>query len=248
MQKARWILQSCLFIIFITGCGRLGVRESALRSRNRIIEKNVFSATGKLITIKKDGKRYGCTAFAYKRSNYVYRFITAAHCVASDDRENKKIKILSKSLIIYIENKSSKKYKARVVAVGYKGINDDLAILEAKLDRHIPILALAEDKISHWQSYVNVSYPTSADGNLFYGYVDQLNYDGSEDILLKIIGVYDPRGASGSAIVDFYSGKVIAILVAMRADRQRVIAIPISRFKRFEAKIMNGTYKYSISK
>jgi len=223
-------------------------KEETLNAVSKYIVEDMESSTAEIVVIEKNGSVMRCTAFAYKRSNYLYRFITAAHCVAKDDKKNKKVNIFADKINLVIENKKTKivrTYPAKLIAAGYNGIDDDFAILEADLDQHVPILSLSFGTPILKECVFSVGRKNKSNRNIFYGHVYKLYYARSGSFIVRMLSGEVPNGTSGSAIVSCSSGKIMAIVVAAtRKDPKQTIVFPITRFLKFEEKIKNETYKY----
>ncbi len=85
-------------------------------------------------------KRLLCQAIAFENgsSDNVYRFITAAHCVAKDDVFHERVIVNEKRYFVAFDDEKKTTYFAvKVVAAGYQKRGDNFAVLEVRLDKSI---------------------------------------------------------------------------------------------------------------
>ena len=222
--------------------------DEIMNSRIKVILKKKITPR-----CKKKAKKIGeecidngkCTGFAYKKKEgNIFRIIVAAHCVAEDNEETKKVEIIATKITLIPELSKDNEYPAKIVAVGYQGVDDDFAILEAELDEDIPILLQAQKEPILFQCVLNSSYPANVEEEVSYGYVSRLT-PAQRRIYMEFKGMPNSAGASGSAVVDCYTTEVIGMWARrVRGSFTTKIAIPISRFRRFERKVEEGTYPY----
>lgn len=87
-------------------------------------------------------QRASCQAIAFENGSGdgMYRFITAAHCVATDDTFHERVVVNEKRYFIAFDNDETTTFFAvKVVAAGYQSRGDNYAVLEARLDRPIKL-------------------------------------------------------------------------------------------------------------
>jgi len=246
MLKMFFSFVCLVFVLIVLGCGH----------PNDIVDRDIVgdleASTAKITITAKNGKKNTCTAFAYKRRGYLYRFITAAHCVSDDDEEWEKVKIFADKIDIVLENKKRKtklSYSAKLIATGYQEMGDDFAILEAELDEHIPILPLSRNRPGRKECILSAGAPSDYVSNFFYGYVHKVDYNKGSKFVVRMLSGEVPGGTSGSAVVSCFEGKIIAVVVAStRKDPRQTVVIPIARFLKFEKMVMRGNYMFSSNK
>ncbi|OGH58938.1 MAG: hypothetical protein A2725_04295 [Candidatus Magasanikbacteria bacterium RIFCSPHIGHO2_01_FULL_33_34] len=219
--------------------------------------QRVISSTAQ-VTIFNNEKIYLCTAFAYKREGNLYYFATAAHCVADMDDENKNIIKRYDNVMLQISddlnNSEKDSYIAEVVGVGYEPVGDDFAILTATIDKYIPLLDFSGIEPMLGNCVLNVSFPAKSDGNIFMGYITNINYQIDIEsksiiyhtVVAKLFGIEIAGGASGSALVSCSSAKVYGVVVASTGNEVSLVAIPVQKFIDFEQKIIKKEYLYKL--
>lgn len=212
-----------------------------------------FSATAELLILDEEGRMYDCTAFAYQKNGIKYRFATDAHCATRQIGDDKyKINIVGDNLYILILRSpfSGKKstHFARLVAVDRNNKIGDFAIIEAEIDKPIPLLDFSKQPASSGECIFNISYPKVAWGNIFYGYVAENKnpfsrlLDPDNFIKLRFESIPNAAGASGSALLRCINGEVIGIIVSHNMKRKRVFATPIASFVEFLAEVDKGNF------
>ncbi|OGH76759.1 MAG: hypothetical protein A2469_01890 [Candidatus Magasanikbacteria bacterium RIFOXYC2_FULL_40_16] len=238
------------FIFLFAGCGHHAqpVRSSISFFRNTDAEHNLLLSSAKVLIEKTDGNGSTCSAFPYDLRKGKYLFVTSAHCVAKFDVGKEKIKIKAESIYLHFEFNNFLKenlFRAKIVAVGYKPIGDDFAILEAKIPMIIPVLYLSEKKAKIGEYILNVGYPKEARGHIFYGMVKhfgKIKYQTS----FMVGGIKNGKGASGSAVMSVSSGRVLGILSSQLPIETglELIFINADKFRKFEKRVMDGKYPY----
>lgn len=244
MRKRRvWFFAVFLFFALACGCSHWWQKKVVPPKYPDIwMQNNTLWATTVLIVNKINEAAY-CTAWVVGRQGNTFYFITASHCLSAD--VGGQIAVEPARLEFYFSVKAGeakKVYIAEIIAVGYLGVRDDLAILQVELDGiDLPTLKLAEKDPVVGQCLFNVSYPSKAFGNLFYGFVGEVKSDG--EVHFKVDGVTGSGGASGSALVDCKTGEVLAVWIESKKDIY-YIALSVSKLKKFLEAIENDTYKY----
>lgn len=212
--------------------------------KNLLIESNTINATA-LIIIYKAGLKYRCTAFAISKKGRLYRFLTSSHCVANIYSVDM-VEINAEKIHVYtigLFRREKAYYSASVVGAGYYNGHDDYAILEVELENEdTPVLTLSSKEPTVGQCLFNVSFPNDADGNMFYTKIEKITIGLGQVQHIPKHGK-NWGGSSGSALVDCYTGEVMAVWSGFLGNGHHV-AQPISRFKKFQKEIEMGTYKY----
>lgn len=219
--------------------------ETYLKSTTILVDKN-FSGDSQML----------CTATAFERHGNVYRFVTAAHCVATDDKDNERVEVEEgKAWYLTFDDTPDKdvKYRARIIGVGYQSRRDDFVVLEATIDdREVALVPLAIKNVHVLEPVINVAAPGALAKQVFTGHVSatkldrpmqqgDINWEGA--ILLQL---GSGGGSSGSAVISLEQKGIVAFLVG-HVGKDGVInrvAIPVDRFRKFYARIQAGTYKY----
>jgi hypothetical protein len=98
------------------------------------LTRRVYDATAILYSqTMSGGMDMRCTATAYKKVDDGYHFISAAHCVASDDAGSESVKVSQLPFYISFDSTTSKTFHpATVLMAGYGQAGDDFAILHVK--------------------------------------------------------------------------------------------------------------------
>lgn len=195
------------------------------------------------------------TATAFEREGDIYRFVTAAHCIGDDDKmcQNAMSSLPPASIIIGLDKNSLKNkdgvFEARLVAIGQLSKGEDFAVLEAKINRPLPTVPLADRDPEIGEEVSNVASPISLGKTLLRGYA--ANISTSQNSYTKGLNIYDVEnfilfnlmgasGSSGSVIASHSLQSIVAILVVIITPleiktgfSQMVLALPISRFRDF---------------
>ncbi len=218
------------------------------------LEKNVVSSVGLLYGKTMDGAMtMHCTATAFEREGDVYRFVTAAHCVAVDDIIHERVQVVPVQFFVTFDKESEVKfYSAKLVAVGYMHNGDDFAVFEATLDRRIGTMPLAVKNPSLGENFVNYAGPLGLGLALYRGHVSMAKIN--RPIISDEINWVDASmlqgdsgpGSSGSAIVSQRQKGIIAILVGGINDRgyKGIVVIPVEKFHKFWNAAKAGKYKW----
>ena len=218
------------------------------------LEKNVISSVGLLYAKMQDGtmKMY-CTATAFERDGDVYRFVTAAHCVAVDDVIHERVQVVPVKFSVTFDKKGEEKfYPAKLLAVGFMHNGDDFAVFEATLDRRIGTIPLAAKNPSLGENFVNYAGPLGLGLALYRGHVSMAELDRpviADDInwvdAAMLQGDSGP-GSSGSAVVSQRQKGIIGILVGgiSQSSYKGIVVIPIEKFHKFWNASKAGKYKW----
>lgn len=223
-------------------------------------EKKVFGTVA-LLYYKTEGGDYNMlctdTAFAFEnKGKNIYRFVSAAHCVAEDDTVNKLVQVAPTEFFIFFDDENKFFYNAKIIAVGYQSVGDDFLVIEAKIDdRKIPIIPIAKNDGALGEPVINYAGPLGLGKFFFRGSVSMefldrpiiddeasLNWTGS-----TMVDIPSGPGSSGSAIISVPQEAVIAILVggfSGGGSSKFVVTRPVSKFKAFYDAVQKGTYPY----
>ncbi|KPJ86004.1 hypothetical protein AMJ57_00830 [Parcubacteria bacterium SG8_24] len=197
--------------------------------------------------------RMYCTATAFERDKKVYRFATAAHCVAEDDTLHKEVELEAKTwYLTFDEDEAKRFYRAKIVAAGYQHRGDDFAVVEVTLDRWVPIIPLAKSDPHTGEDVINIASPGGLGKQLFRGHVSKAKL--SRPVVARSINWKNATllqmnaggGSSGSAIVSTGQRGIVAFLVGSigGGDSLNTVAIPIGKFKSFWERSRTGKYKW----
>lgn len=236
-------LAAVLFVLSFFG-------SAAPQIANQKLIQHVDKAVTLLFSQNDDGgMRMRCTATAYRKTDKGYRFASAAHCV--DGRtENEQADV---HYFVSADNAGKKTYiPAKLLAAGDKEIGDDFSIFVVESADEFVVIPLGDNTtLALGSQVVNIASPLGLGKQLFTGYVssthvDRPSLDAGEvkwrDVML-VVGGGGP-GSSGSAIVSVEQEAIIGFLVGSFNEGQiGMIVVPVSKFKTFETKVDDGTYK-----
>lgn len=227
---------------------------AAARTSMNQLEKDYRQATALLYAQTEDGSlRMLCTATAFERTGKVYRFVTAAHCVADDDTAHDRVDVAPTNWFITFDDPDNKNFvSAKVLRAGYQHRGDDFAVLEVTLDKDVPTMPLAADDPSLGEDVCNFASPLGLGKQLFRGHVSMERLDRpliQGDINWRgatLLQMSSGPGSSGSAIVSANQKGVIAFLVGVIGSRgsPNIVSIPVSKFKKFNQDVADGKYKW----
>jgi hypothetical protein len=226
-------------------------------AENKLIAK-VYKATGLLFGQQVDGTmKMACTVTAFERNakdHEVYLFATAAHCLATDDKEHEKVELEAKNYFITFDEPGSKNYyEAKILAAGYQSRGDDFAVLEVRLPHlDIAVVPLAKQEATLGEPLINIASPGGYGKQLFTGHISSTKLDRPvmvEDINWKnalLIQMSSGGGSSGSSLVSVTQEGIVAFLVGHMSTSgvATVVAIPASRFQKFWGAAKDGKYKW----
>lgn len=212
------------------------------------------------------GMTMHCTATAFERIDTdvkgvktpkAYRFLTAAHCVGSDDTSKERSANPSTTPFFITFDEGGKEpkrfYPATPVLVGYQTRGEDVAEFEVATTDVWPVVPLGDEKkAKDGDSFVNVSAPLGLGKQTFRGqissvYIDRpvisgdINWRGS--IALQIVGING--GSSGSAIVHDKQHAIVGVLVGSIGG-STIIAVPISKFTAVRMAVIAGKYRWYV--
>lgn len=224
------------------------------------IKKDMIAATGQLVLFSDGQWRGRCTTTAFERKQNLYRFITAAHCVANYNMATGRTVLKPNSaFFIFFENSKGMNviHNAALLAVGDMDALEDFAILEAEINTRIPTVPIGQ---SDPEIGDKISLITNARINFMEFFSGQVS---SEEVpvnfftntgqnlkgyftLQGLTDLGNAMGASGSVIVSHRQNAIVGVLTASFKNEQSgraIIAMPISKFKKFYEKFQRGEYK-----
>jgi len=224
------------------------------QSEADFISKTLYPATVLLFSQDAMGTmKMLCTATAISHDKGVYEFATASHCAANDDKETHRA-VVDKSLFFISSDKPNVKdfLEAKVEGCGMQTKGDDFCIFKVTTDKQFPVVAIGTDTTDDTEQVVNVASPLGLGKQTFFGRVsraqvdrsiqdDDNNINWTNAMLLQLPGTNG--GSSGSAIVCL-SQRAICGFVVGTVGKTTMVAIPISRFKKFRELLATGKYKW----
>jgi hypothetical protein len=231
-----------------------GPPPSACDNKNlSAIEKDFCRATAILYAEDESGSKQNlCSVTAFERKGKVYRFLTAAHCVAEDGEDKTVDVVPTKFYITFDETGIQRYYPVKVIGVGYQHRGDDFAVLEATLDRDVPTIPISTADAATGEKITNFAAPHGYGIQLFRGHVSKdtldrpvvegdINWTGG--VLLNLMG---GPGSSGSAVVSVEKKAIVAVFVGRvgNGNFQVRVGLKASRFLTFYQSIQKGAYKY----
>ena len=227
---------------------------SAVLNDDQYIEQVLYKATGLLYNQADDGAMHmRCTVTAIEKTPKGYIFVTAAHCVGSDDTEKERVKPDKTYFFITSDSDGGSKdfMKAKLLAAGYQHESDDFALLEVETDQQFPLIAVGEDVADHsGQPIVNVASPLGLGKQTFKGIVSsprlarpvvEGDINWTQAMAIQLFGANG--GSSGSAIICLKQRAICGFLVGTIGGTN-TIAIQVSRFKAFRLLVAEGKYEY----
>ena len=215
--------------------------------------KQLHSAVGLLYSIDSSGGyRMHCTATIFEKSLKGYLFVTAAHCIGTDNRDKETSASVETSYYITFDEHDNKVFwPAEVQWVGYQTRGEDFMVVEVRSDAVWPVIRLGDEtKETPPAPYWNISSPLGLGKQAFDGNITSLDLDRpvkqgdinwQHSLVLQQSGV--SGGSSGSALVSKLQRAIVGLLVGTIGD-STIIAIPISRFKAVDAAVKAGKYRW----
>lgn len=225
-------------------------------STSEYVRNTLYPATVLLFSQNDDGgMRMRCTATAFEKTADGYRFATAAHCATKEGEEengDKKPKAENAAFYVSSDGVGAKDYvPAKIDGCGSREHGDDFCVFRAKTDHTFPLVKLGVDPTDvAGQDVINIAAPLGLGKQAFYGRItkpyldrkiveDDINWSGS--ILLQLPGTNG--GSSGSAIVCADQQAICGFLVGIMGGSE-IVAIPVSRFKKFLELSDAGKYEW----
>jgi len=198
------------------------------------------------------GMKMRCTATAYRVTEKdkvkKTRFVSAAHCVSGDTDEEQ----AQGKYFITLDSEGPKTFiPAVLVRAGDKKKGDDFSIFEVEGDK-FPVVPVGDSKsLKIGDEVVDVSAPLGLGKIYFQGYIgnvhlDRPPLDAGEVVWsnVMIVEIGGGPGSSGSAVVSVEQKAIVAFVVgSFNGGNLGMIAVPVDKFKAFEAAVDAGTYK-----
>lgn len=201
-----------------------------------------------------------CTATAFEKivekSTTSYLFASAAHCVGNDDTQHEN-SADAKNIPFYItfdEHGVKRFFSATVHGVGYQHRGDDFLVVQVTTNESWTVIPLGDEtKIDDGDDdetkIVNVASPLGLGKQIFYGNISKLVIDRpviQGDINWRgamFLQISAGPGSSGSAIVSVDQKAIVGFLVGT-VGGNNIVAVPVSRFKKFWEGVQKGSYKW----
>ncbi len=244
-----------LLIITMFGCGAPRPAAGPTQSPFTSDLENKFSQATALLYARIGSGTYimVCTATAFERNEMVYHFVTAAHCVAEDNHDHRRVELAPVDWFISFDQRGTKNFiHAKILRAGYQSRGDDFAVLEVTLDKPVPVIPLASKDPSLGESVSNVASPLGLGKQLFRGHVTMERLDrpiidaGLNWRDTTLLQINSGPGSSGSAIVSTSQSGITSILVGRISNRgsENVVSIPVSKFQKFNQGVADGKYPW----
>lgn len=213
-------------------------------------------AVGILYSQQEDGgMRMHCTTTAFEKVPDGYLFVTAAHCVGSDDRSKERTaNPYSHTFFISFDETGSRAkqfWPALPVFVGYQSRGEDFAVFRVVTREAWPTIPLGDESIlSEGAQYWNIASPLGLGRQIQEGLISSMSLDRpitegdinwKGTLVLQQAGVNG--GSSGSPLVSKDQKKIIGFLVGTIGG-STTVAIPVSRFRAVQNAVEKDTYKY----
>lgn len=253
-------------ILLLNACGASQQRVAQIQKNSQIEPADLMAATGRLeLYIVEDKLLRGCTATAFERKGDTYRFLTVAHCMTITNGADSEIVLLPFNFRIKLEKSDGKTeyYPAEVIFWRQSKLGsydyEDYAVVEAKIDREIPVIPLSDTDPVLKEEFTMVTAAPLHIGNQFYeGYIRRENIvvEENEEVVDNVCvistgGLGEGRGASGAAIVSKKQAAIVAMIIAGLANNKKTHITPLavkilkfrkaySEFKKSEKKSNKG--------
>lgn len=191
---------------------------------------------------KQNGKELATTG------KFVYRFVSAAHCVDGNDDKQQK---LQKFYVTSDSNGEKSYISAKLIQAGDKKQGDDFSLFEVTTADKFVVTPLGDETVMHpGDGVVNVAGAMGFGKQYFQGYVSEVHMDRPPlnagvvlwtDLMLVEIG--GGPGSSGSAIVSTDQSAIVGFLVGDAGVDVGKLCVPVSKFKTFLSLVDAGKYK-----
>ncbi len=218
---------------------------------SKFLTEKLYPATVLLYSQDDSGSmKMRCTATSIEKNAKGYVFVTAAHCGCEDDTEKKTVSPEKTFFYVTSDEDGAKKFsKADPVGCGYRHKGDDFMLFQVDTEAIYPVIPLGEDpKIM--DQVINVASPQGLGKQVFTGSIssaklDRAVIDGDINwtgvVLLQMFGVNG--GSSGSSVL-CVGQKAICAFVVGSIGETTMTAMPVSRLRKLQAGLADGTYKY----
>lgn len=200
------------------------------------------------------GMKMHCTATAFEKTSKGYHFVSAAHCVGTDNvaKETSASPTNTPFFITFDEvGKAKRFFPANVVFVGYQHRGEDFAVFNVETEEKWETIPIGTElKEQEGSSFINVASPLGLGRQVMYGTISNLfldrplvegdiNWKGT--LVLQMSGVNG--GSSGSALVSDEQKAIVGFLVGS-VGGSTIIAIPASRFSEVYKAVKDQKYKW----
>lgn len=200
------------------------------------------------------GMTMRCTVTAFDKSGDTYKFVTAAHCLGSDDTQKERV-VNYRNIPFYItfdESGVKQFHRAEVHSVGYQHRGDDFAVFLVKTKLDWPTIPVGDErKEVEGASVLNVASPLGLGLQVFRGHISKLELDRpiiqgdinwKGTVLLQMPGTNG--GSSGSSVISVEQGAIVAFLVGTIGGTSTT-AIPATRFTAFQKLVADEKYRWA---
>jgi hypothetical protein len=228
---------------------------NVISAADKVFVDNAKAAVGLLYSQDESGgMRMHCTVTAFEKTLKGYNFVTAAHCVGSDDttKERSANPFNISFFITFDEQKTAKRFFAATpVFVGYQSRGEDFSVFSVETTEKWATVNIGdESKLQDGAQYWNIASPLGLGRQVFEGlissmYLDRplisgdINWKGT--LVLQQTGVNG--GSSGSALISKETRSIVGFLVGSIGG-STIVAIPVSRFIAVRKAVEAGKYKY----
>jgi hypothetical protein len=218
------------------------------------VNNTLYPATALLYAQNSEGSMdMRCTATAIIETADKYTFVTASHCGCVEDTTKNIVTPEKTFFFISPDVAGNKIYlKASPAGCGFRHRGDDFFLLTTDKTVKFPVVPLGEDP-KMLDDFINVGGPLGLGKQVFVGSVSQPSVDRpiiqddinwTNAVLLQEFGVNG--GSSGSSIVCLSQHAICAFVVGSVEDTT-MIAMPVSRLKKFIADLDAGKYKWYVA-
>lgn len=242
-----------VFLAVVLALLMCGVTRADRQETKQEFVQRVYSSVVLLYGQTEDGgMKMRCTATAYKHTEKEgvkkTRFVSAAHCVDGDTDEEQ----ARQKFFITTDSDGTKTFiPVMLVRAGDKKKGDDFSIFEVDGDKFSFVPVGDSKSLKIGDDVVDVSSPFGLGKIYFSGYIGSTHVDrpplDAGDVEwsnVMIVEIGGGPGSSGSAIVSVEHKTIVAFVVGSFHDGNvGMIAIPVDKFKAFEAAVDAGTYK-----
>lgn len=241
----------------------LGLSGALAAAQTPTLASRAKAATAILVAqTESGGMNVLCTSTAFEKKGKRYHFVSAAHCVGSDNVTKEKSADGSKTsfYVTFDETVVKAYFAAKPIYVGYQHRGDDFSVFEVlvkdregkEIDPQWETIPLGDEgKEVEGNTLINPASPLGLGVQLFRGSISSLfldrpviqgdiNWHGA--MLIQMPG--SEGGSSGSALISESQSAIIGFLVGTIGNS--VTAIPVSRFKDFLQKSREGTYRWEM--
>lgn len=237
-----------LLALVISGSTLLAQNEESFTDRVKRATAILFSQD------ENGGMAMRCTATAFEKAGDTYRFVTASHCIGSDDAQKEKVAAY-KNIPFYIsfdESDEKKFYRAKAHSVGYQHRGDDFAVFEVTSKSEWPIVPIGDEKLEkEGNPLINVASPLGLGKQVFHGSISKMELDRpivqgdinwKGTMLIQMPGT--DGGSSGSSLMSPKQEAIVGFLVGTIGGTT-ITAIPASRFTTFQKLVADKKYRWS---